>query len=62
MAYLGRYTHKTAIANHRLVDCTGKKVFWFFHERMECSPDVAAIIRAIVTHEDSLPQGSPWTP
>ena len=42
--------------------CTGKKVYRFFHERMECSPDVAAVIKAIVTHEDSLPQGSPCSP
>ena len=26
LAYLGRYTHKSAIANHRLVDFDGEKV------------------------------------
>ena len=42
--------------------CTANKVIWFFHKRMECSPDVAAIIRGIVTREASLPQGSPCSP
>ena len=42
--------------------CTANKVIWFFYKRMECSPDVAAIIRGIVTREASLPQGSPCSP
>ena len=42
--------------------CTANKVIWFFHKRMQCSPDVAAIIRGIVTRKDSLPQGSPCSP
>ena len=42
--------------------CTANKVIWFFHKRMKCSPDVAAIIRGIVTREASLPQGSPCSP
>ena len=42
--------------------CTANKVIWFFHKRMECSPDVAAIIRGIVTRSGSLPQGSPCSP
>ena len=42
--------------------CTENKVIWFFHKRMLCSPDVAAIIRGIVTLEGSLPQGSPCSP
>ena len=37
-------------------------MIWFFNKRMECSPDVAAIIRGIVTREASLPQGSPCSP
>ena len=42
--------------------CNRQKVCWFFRERMECSPDVTAVIIAIVTHEGSLPQGSPCSP
>ena len=42
--------------------CTGKKVYWFFHTRMQCSADVAGVIRGLVTHEGSLPQGSPCSP
>ena len=42
--------------------CTGNKVIWFFRTWMQCSPDVAKIIKEIVTHEDSLPQGSPCSP
>lgn len=42
--------------------CTGNKVIWFFHKRMRCSIDVAAIIKGIVTKDESLPQGSPCSP
>ena len=43
-------------------NCTANRVIWFFHKRMQCSPDVAAILRGIVTHNGSLPQGSPCSP
>ena len=42
--------------------CTGNKVIWFFHKRMQCSPDVARIVKDIVTRKESLPQGSPCSP
>ena len=42
--------------------CTANRVIWFFHKRMQCSPDVAAILRGIATHNGSLPQGSPCSP
>jgi len=42
--------------------CTANKVVWFFIKRMECSPDVAAILRGIVTKDGCLPQGSPCSP
>jgi len=42
--------------------CTANKVIWFFSKRMECSPDVAAILRGVVTRNGSLPQGSPCSP
>ena len=42
--------------------CTANKVIWFYRTRMQCSVDVAAIIRGIVTKAGSLPQGSPCSP
>lgn len=42
--------------------CTANKVIWFFNKRMECSPDVSAILRALVTKDGALPQGSPCSP
>lgn len=42
--------------------CTNNKVMWFFKFRMECSPDVAAILCDIVCYRNSLPQGSPCSP
>jgi len=43
-------------------NCSANKVIWFFRQRMECSPDIAAIMRALTTHNGSLPQGSPCSP
>lgn len=43
-------------------NCTANKVIWFFQKQMECSPDVAALLRGIVTRNGSLPQGSPCSP
>ena len=42
--------------------CTGNKVSWFFRKRMQCSPDVTGVMTGLVTHEGSLPQGSPCSP
>ena len=42
--------------------CTANKVIWFFRKRMDCSPDVAVLLRGIVTRRASLPQGSPCSP
>lgn len=42
--------------------CTANKVVWFFRKRMECSDDVAVILKNIVTRDGSLPQGSPCSP
>ena len=42
--------------------CTDNKVVWFFRKRMQCSPDVAAILARIVSRDGSLPQGSPCSP
>jgi retron-type reverse transcriptase len=42
--------------------CTANRIIWFFRTRMECSPDVASILRGIVTLNGCLPQGSPCSP
>lgn len=43
-------------------NCKGNKVIWFFKTKMECSPDVVAILKGLVTKDDVLPQGSPCSP
>ena len=43
-------------------NCTINKAIWFFRTKMECSPDVSAILARIVTNDGSLPQGSPCSP
>ena len=37
-------------------------MIWFFLWRMECSPDISAIIKGFVCRIGSLPQGSPCSP
>ena len=43
-------------------NCTINKAIWFFQEKLECSTDVSVILARIVTHQGSLPQGSPCSP
>ena len=68
-SYVDNAAHHLEANSVRLLDieeffpnCTAKKVIWFFLKQMECSSDVAAILRGIVTRKDSLPQGSPCSP
>ena len=61
-AHLGACSVRLLDIEDFFPSCTANKVIWFFHKRMQCSPDVAAIIRGIVTHKYSLPQGSPCSP
>ena len=42
--------------------CTGNRVIWLFHRHLQCSPDVAKIVKELATREESLPQGSPCSP
>ncbi|MEH6497456.1 MAG: reverse transcriptase family protein [Pseudomonas marincola] len=42
--------------------CTANNVAHFFHKKMECSPDVTAILVNLVCHNGSLLQGSPCSP
>ena len=42
--------------------CSANKVIWFFRKRMDCSADVAVLLRGVVTRHGSLPQGSPCSP
>ena len=43
-------------------NCRASKVIWYFSKRMQCSIDVTALLCRIVTHNGSLPQGSPCSP
>lgn len=61
-AHLGARSIRLLDIEDFFPSCTSKKVFWFFHKRMECSPDVAALLRGIVTQNSALPQGSPCSP
>ena len=61
-AHLGARSIRLLDIEDFFPSCTANRAFWFFHKRMECSPDVAAVLRGIVTHRGSLPQGSPCSP
>ena len=61
-AHIGARSVRLLDIENFFPSCTANKVIWFFHKRMQCSPDVAAILRGIVTHAGSLPQGSPCSP
>lgn len=68
-SYVDNAAQHQGAASVRLLDiedffpsCTANRVIWFFSKRMECSPDVAAIICGIVTRNGALPQGSPCSP
>lgn len=41
---------------------SSKRVYWFFHKIMKCSPDVAGILKEITTFKNHLPTGSPLSP
>ena len=67
------YVHNAAVhvgaRAFRLLDvedffpsCTDKRVFWFFNKKMQCQPDVAAILTKLATINGHLPQGSPCSP
>ena len=42
--------------------CTSNNVAHFFHRKLECSPDVTAILVHLTTWQQCLPQGSPCSP
>ncbi len=42
--------------------CSDKRVFWFFHKILLCSPDVASILTKLTCFGGHLPQGSPCSP
>lgn len=41
---------------------SGKHVYWFFHQKMKCSSDVAGILTKLSTFKNHLPTGSPLSP
>lgn len=42
--------------------CTANNVAHFFRRKLDCSPDVAAILVHLTTWQECLPQGSPCSP
>lgn len=42
--------------------CTANNVAHFFRKKLECSPDVTAIMVRLTTWQECLPQGSPCSP
>lgn len=42
--------------------CTSNKIAHFFRSKLECSPDVTAILVHLTTWQQCLPQGSPCSP
>ncbi len=68
-SYVDNAHHHKRSDTHHLLDiadfypsCSCNKIAWFFRQRMQCSPDVSAILCDIVCFRDSLPQGSPCSP
>ena len=68
-SYVDNAAAHIGAASFRLLDiedffpsCTANRVIWFFGKRMQCSPDVSAVMRGLVTQNGSLPQGSPCSP
>ena len=60
--HLGANSVRTLDIEDFFPSCTANKVIWFFRKRMDCSPDVAVLLRGVVTRHGSLPQGSPCSP
>ncbi|MDK4738726.1 reverse transcriptase family protein [Rhizobium sp. CNPSo 3464] len=49
------------IANY-FPSCSANRVAWFFRTKMRCAADVTAILVALTTDQERLPQGSPCSP
>lgn len=41
---------------------TSKRVYYYFHTILKCSPDVSGILARLTTHNQYLPTGSPSSP
>lgn len=68
-SYVDNAVRHVGARSFRLLDiedffpsCTADRVVWYFHTHLECSPDVAATLRGLVTQNGCLPQGSPCSP
>ena len=62
VAHLGAHSVRLLDVEDFFTNCTANKVIWFFRRRMQCSNDVSAVMRGLVTKAGSLPQGSPCSP
>jgi len=49
------------IANY-FPSCNANRVAWFFRTKMRCAADVTAVLVALTTEQERLPQGSPCSP
>jgi Reverse transcriptase (RNA-dependent DNA polymerase) len=49
------------VANY-FPSCTANSVAHFFRQKLECSPDVTAVLVHLTTWQQCLPQGSPCSP
>jgi hypothetical protein len=68
-SYVDNATRHVGARAVRLLDieeffpsCSVSKVAWLFNNKMECSPDVSAILCKLLTYNGCLPQGSPASP
>ena len=58
--------------NQRVVHCLdikryypstpSRRVYWFFHSVMRCTPDIAGLLTSLATYKEHLPTGSPLSP
>lgn len=39
-----------------------RRIYWFFHQQMRCSPDIAGLLTKLLTFKNCLPTGSPSSP
>ena len=61
-AHLGARAFRLLDITDFFPSCTDKRVYWFFHDRMKCAPDIAALLTKLTTFNGYLPQGSPCSP
>ena len=61
-AHVGSRAYRLLDLEDFFPSCSSNRVYWFFHKKLKCSPDVASILTKISTRNGYLPQGSPSSP